>query len=142
MTSSSSPALERGLDTMLLVYSVLQGHPAAVPCEQFLRAHTGWFTSTLVLAEAKNILTKVYSVNTADATKTLLQYAAGPVALLDLDAAVLRAALQLADTLTLDLTDAVLLHLARHHGAAFLATEDQRLAQACAQFGMTPQSPL
>src|SRR5260370_1006294 len=30
MTSSSSPALERGLDTMLLVYSLLQ--PAALAC--------------------------------------------------------------------------------------------------------------
>jgi predicted nucleic acid-binding protein len=87
MTSSSSPSLERGLDTMLLVYSLLQGHPAATPCEQFLCAHSGWFTSPLVLFEAKNILTKAYSVNASDATKKLLQFAAGPVVLLDLDAA-------------------------------------------------------
>jgi predicted nucleic acid-binding protein len=60
MTFSSSPALvlERGLDTMILVYYLLQGHPAALPCEQFLRAHSGWFTSPLVPTEAKNILTK------------------------------------------------------------------------------------
>ena len=66
MTSSSSPALERGLDTMLLVYCTLQGHPAAPACEQFLRAHTGWFTSPLVLFEAKGILTKVYGVSPSD----------------------------------------------------------------------------
>ena len=65
MTSSSSPslALERALDTMILVYSLLQGHPAVLPCEQFLRSHSGWFTSPLVLIEAKDILTKVYSVD-------------------------------------------------------------------------------
>lgn len=88
MTSSSSPTLERGLDTMLVVYSLLQGHPAAISCEQFICAHTGWFTSPLVLIEAKNILTKVYSVDVHDATKKLLQVAAGPIVLLDLNEAV------------------------------------------------------
>jgi hypothetical protein len=58
MTSSSSAPLERGLDTMLLVYCVLQGHPGATACEQFLRAHSGWFTSPLVLFETKGHLTK------------------------------------------------------------------------------------
>jgi hypothetical protein len=48
MSSSSSPPLERGLDTMLLVWSLLQGHPAALACQQFLCAHSGWFTSPLV----------------------------------------------------------------------------------------------
>jgi hypothetical protein len=33
MTSSSSPPSERGLDTMILVFSLLQGHPANLPCE-------------------------------------------------------------------------------------------------------------
>jgi predicted nucleic acid-binding protein len=127
---------------MLLVYSLLQGHPASVLCEQFVRAQAGWFTSPLVLFEAKNILTKVYSVAAGDATKKLLQFAAGPVALLDLDAAGAVATLQLADTHGLDLTDAVLLHLAQRHGAGYLATEDNRLAQACPQLGITPQSPL
>jgi hypothetical protein len=52
MTSSSSPPLQYGLDTMILVYSLLQGHPAATACEQLLRAHAGWFTSPWVLFEA------------------------------------------------------------------------------------------
>jgi predicted nucleic acid-binding protein len=127
---------------MLVVYSFLQGHPAAIPCEQFIRSHSGWFTSPLVLIEAKNILTKVYSVNAGDATKKLLQFAAGPVALLDLDSAILTSALHLADTHDLDFTDSILLHLTQVHGAKYLATEDQRLAQACTQLGILPQSPL
>jgi predicted nucleic acid-binding protein len=142
MTSSSSAPLERGLDTMILVYSFLQGHPAALACELFLSAHSGWFTSPLVLFETKNILTKVYSVAAAEATRKLLQFAAGPVALISLDPATVTSALNLADRHGLNLTDAVLLHLALQHGAPFLATEDQRLAQVCAQLGITPQSPL
>jgi predicted nucleic acid-binding protein len=141
MTSSSSP-LERGLDTMILVYSLLQGHPAALPCEQFLCSQTGWFTSPLVLLEAKNILTKVYSVDAGTVTAKLLQFAGGPVVLLDLDQVTVTSAFQLADTHGLDLTDAVLLHLTRQHGAGHLATEDQGLTQACRRFGIAPVSPL
>ena len=141
MISSSSPALERGLDTMLLVYSLLQGHPAAAPCQQFLATFSGWFTSPPVLFEARNILTKVYSVNPGDATKKLLQFAAGPVLLLPFDAGLAAPAIQLADTHGLDLTDALLLQLALQSGASYLATEDQRLAQACVISGITPLSP-
>jgi predicted nucleic acid-binding protein len=142
MTSSSSPVLERGLDTMILVYYLLQGHPAALACEHFLRSHSGWFTSPLVLLEAKNILTKVYSVDASAVTTKLLQFATGPVVLLDLDEATVTSALQLADTYSLDLTDAVLVYQTRQCGAGCLTTEDQRLTQACFQLGITPESPL
>jgi hypothetical protein len=63
MTLSSSPIFERGLDTMLVVYSSLTKHPAATDCEQFIRSRTGWFTTSLSLLEAKAILTKVYGVD-------------------------------------------------------------------------------
>jgi predicted nucleic acid-binding protein len=142
MTSSSSPTLERGPDTMILVYSLIQGHPAAVACEQFLRGRSGWFTSPLVLVEARNILTKVYSVDAARATQELLRFAAGPVVLLDLDQAATVAALQLASVHGLDLTDAVLLHHTQQLGANILTTEDQKLALVCGQVGITPESPL
>jgi predicted nucleic acid-binding protein len=142
MTSSTSPPLERGLDTVILVYSLLPGHPASLPCEQFLRSHSGWFTSPLVLIEAKHILTTVYSVNANIATAKLLQFAGGPVVLFDLDSVNLAAAFQLADAQSLDLTDAVLLQLASQQGASYLATEDQRLMRACLPFGVTPVSPL
>jgi predicted nucleic acid-binding protein len=127
---------------MVLVYSLLHGHPATQPCEQFLLAHSGWFTAPAILFEAKNILTKVYSVDPGDATRKLTQFAAGPVALLELDPAAAVSVLGLADSLSLDLADAALLFLARQHGAGYLATEDQRLAQACARVGITVQSPL
>jgi predicted nucleic acid-binding protein len=142
MTSSSSPPLNRGLDTVILVYSLLQGHPAAVPCEQYLRSHTDWFTSPLVLVEARNILTKVYAVDTGAATAKLQQFAAGPVAFVDLDSAGVTAAFRLADMHKLDLTDAVLLHLAQQHGANWLVTDDRRLAQICSQVGITAESPV
>jgi predicted nucleic acid-binding protein len=142
MTSSSSPPLQCGLDTMILVYSLLQGHPAATACEQLLRAHAGWFTSPWVLFEAKAVLTKVYGEDPALVTQKLAQVAHGPVVLVDLARTDVITVLQLADTHALDLTDAVLLYLVHRHGARFLASDDQRLSLVCSQFGITPLSPL
>jgi predicted nucleic acid-binding protein len=142
MISSSSLPLERGLDTMVLVYSLLHGHPALTACEQLLRAHPGWFTSPWVLFEAKSVLTKVYGEDPTLATQKLTQVAGGPIVLLDLDPADVPTVFGLADTYALDLTDAVLLHLAYRHGAGYLATDDQRLSLVCSQFAITPLSPL
>lgn len=142
MTFSSSRSQGRVLDTMILVYSSLQGHPAGAACKQFLRMHTGWLTSPLVLLEAKAVLTKVYGVDPAVATQRLMQIVSGPVTLIDFTPADVIATLQLADRLGLDHTDSALLLLAQDHGAQFLATDDQRLTAICPQVGVTPLSPL
>jgi len=44
----------------MLVYSLLEGHPASAACEQFIRGRTGWFTTPLTLLEAKTVPVKVY----------------------------------------------------------------------------------
>jgi predicted nucleic acid-binding protein len=142
MTSSTSPALERGLDTMLLVYSLLQGHPASAPCEQFLRSRSGWFLPVSTLFESKAVLTKVYSVAAADATQKLEQVAQTALSVVPVEEAVARAALHAADSLGVDLNDAVLLQSAKAIGAGWVATDDARVAQVCPQLGLTPESPI
>lgn len=73
MITSSSSTLDYGIDTMLVVYCLLKGHPARTACQKFLRSQSGLFTSPLVLFEAKAILTKVYAVDPAAATAKLEQ---------------------------------------------------------------------
>jgi predicted nucleic acid-binding protein len=111
MISSSNPPLDRGLDTIVLVHSLLQGHPALTACEQLLRTHSGWFTSPWVLFEAKAVLTKVYGEDPALVTQKPAQVTTGPVVLIDFELADVPTILRLADTCPLDLTTAVLLHL-------------------------------
>ena len=141
-TSSSSPAIERGLDSMLLVYSLLEGHPASSECAQFIASRSGWFTSVLTILEAKAILTKVYGVDAQQASQKLAQVAAAPVVIVELHAASALAALQMADSLGVDLTDAVLLHTAQTHRAKAIATDDLRLSQLCGQVGLAIESPI
>ncbi len=142
MISSSNPRLERGLDAMLLVYSLLESHPASAICEQFIRTHTGWFTTTLTLLEFKAILTKVYSVDGLLTTQKLAQLATGPLAILSIDVAVVLAAMSTADTLGIDLTDAILLQTVQKQGVTRLATDDSKLIQACRQLGIVPENPI
>ncbi len=142
MTSSSSPALERGLDAMLIVYALLDTHPASAISEQFIRARAGWFTTATSLLEAKAVLTKVYGVDAASATQKLATLIKGLVEVLPVDVKVVLDAMRLVDTLGLDLSDAVLLSSVLTQGATKLATDDRRLAQASRQAGLTVENPV
>ncbi len=142
MTSSSESLMERGLDAMLIVYSLLKDHPASTACEEFIRTRTGWLTTTLTLLEAKAILVKVYAVDAAAASQKLAQFAAGPIVVVPVDLSAILAAMNVADELNIDLTDAVLFHLTQAHGASRLATDDVLLARACQQMGILPETPI
>src|SRR5690242_17599542 len=115
MTSSTNAetGLTRGLDTMLLVYSLIEGHPASIPCEQFLRANDGWFTTVSVLFESKAVLVKVYGVEAAKVTSKIECLSSAPIRVLGLEPNTALTALRLADTHELDLTDSALLATAQ-----------------------------
>src|SRR5947209_20601413 len=121
MTSSSSPALERGLDTMLIVYSLLQGHPASATCQQFVAGRTGWFTSSFTLLEAHAVLTKVYGVAQADVRQKLGLFFPGPITVIPLDDSSVLRALPLGELHNLDTADAVLLDCCQVAGAGIIA---------------------
>jgi predicted nucleic acid-binding protein len=141
MTSSSSGA-GCGLDAMLIVYSLLDGHPAASACEDLIRSRDDWFTPSIALFEAKAVLTKIYAVDAASATRKLAVFADGPVVVVPVDGALARNAMHQADLLNIDLTDALLLEIAVAHGATSVATEDRKFARACNEVGIAAISAL
>ena len=49
MTFFSNSDEKRGLDAMIIIYSLLDDHPASSDCEKFIRNRTGWFTYDLQL---------------------------------------------------------------------------------------------
>ena len=127
---------------MFIVYSLLQNHPASTVCEQFIRARSGWFTTVSSLLEAKAVLTKIYGIEAGVVTTNLAAFAEELFDVLPVDAATTLAAMKLADAQGLDFTDSLLLVSARSLGAATLATDDQKLARACAQFGIGVENPV
>lgn len=140
--SSSDIQTGRGLDTMILVYSLLEGHPASSACEQFLRSRTGWFLSSLSILESVAILHKVYGVPLSGARRKLAEVCLGPVSVLPVNEWIVLEAIERSETLGIDLTDAVLLVLAIHQGASSIATEDERFARACEEAGMQVETAL
>lgn len=142
MTLSSDQFAPRGLDAMLIVYSLLENHPASAVCESFIREHTPWLTTTLTLLEVKSILTKVYVVEGPLASQQLSLFSAGPIEIIEVDLPTTLAAMQIADTLEVDLTDAVLIEASRARGANVLATDDRKLMQACHQFDLMAETPI
>ena len=131
--SQISLRVERGLDAMIIIYSLLDKHPASKVCEQFIRDRTGWFTTTLTLFEAKSILTKVYSIDNALVSQKLEQFARGPITIFEVNLDTALKSMKMADTLDIDLTDAVLIQTAQEHGVSYLATDDKKLTRLCYQ---------
>ena len=142
MTLSSDRFAARGLDAMLIVYSLLDDHPASAVCESFIRDHTSWLTTTLTLLEAKAILTKVYAVDVNLVSQQLSQFSAGPIEIVEVDLPITLAAMQSADTLEIDITDAVLVQTTLARNANILATDDRKLIQACHQVDIAVENPI
>jgi predicted nucleic acid-binding protein len=142
MTLSSDQFASRGLDAMLIVYSLLDDHPASTVCESFIRERTSWLTTTLTLLEAKAILTKVYAVDVNLVSQRLSQFSAGPIEIIEVDLPITLAAMQIADTLEIDITDAVLVQVTRTRNAKILATDDQKLMQVCHQIDIAVENPI
>ncbi len=141
MIASTDP-IERGLDTMLIVYSLLADHPASAVCEQFLRQRTGWFITPFILLETKALMTKVYGVEPAVITEKLTHLAQSPIQIVTPDGTETLAALPLADTHRIDLTDATLLQAIHVRNLKYLATDDTRLAHAASTLGIVAESPI
>ena len=142
MTLSSDQFAPRGLDAMLIVYSLLDDHPASTVCESFIRERANWFTTTLTLLEAKAILTKVYAVEVNLVSQRLSQFSAGPIEIIEVGLPITLTAMQAADTLKIDLTDAVLMQVTLTYGAKILATDDQKLIRVCEQVDITVENPI
>ena len=142
MTLSSDQFASRGLDAMLIVYSLLDDHPASAACESFIREHTNWFTTTLTLLEAKAVLTKVYAVDANLTSQQLSQFSAGPIEIIEVNLPITLAAMQIADTLEIDITDAVLVQTTRTRNVNILATDDRKLIQACHQVNIAVENPI
>lgn len=142
MISSFSQKVERGLVTMLIVYGLIDSHPASTVCEQFIRNQTGWFTTTFTLFEAKGILTKVYGVNAVYASQRVTQLASGPIVVSAIDLATALAAMSTADAQGIGLTDVLLFQTAQKQGVSRLATDDGKLIKVCHKFGITAEDPI
>ena len=94
------------------------------------------------MLEADAVLRKVYGVSPALVAQKIAQFAAGPITVVAVDAALAISAMTTANSLGIDLADAVLLESCRTHRLSIIATDDETFARACVQLGLTVETPL
>ncbi|MBC8236010.1 type II toxin-antitoxin system VapC family toxin [bacterium] len=115
---------KRGLDTMFIVYSSLQEHPASTICEEFILSREGWVSTPLLLVEFYSVLTRNYGVDRQSVSQKIIELASKPIEILSLEGHTVATAIQLANEYNLDTNDAILLQICLTSGINTIATDD------------------
>lgn len=131
----------KAIDSNLLVYAALAGHPAMTACEQYIAGYPVWLTSIMNLIELRRVLVAVYGVSENDADAKFTDWR-NALAVEDLTTTIASAALSLRHSYGVDFNDAVLLESSRKRGVTVLATDDSQLTLACAALGITVENPV
>lgn len=128
------------VDTPLLVYRALDGHPARSLVQEELRAGE-WGSSVLVLFEVFQVLTREYAVSRSAAGAEVALLARSPISWAGLQAQATAEVAAVAEREGLASTDAVLLHLAERDRGV-LVTQDARLLRAAQARGVAARNPI
>ena len=142
MTFYENSIMERGLDTMFMVYSLLDGHPASTACEQFITSRQGWVSTPLLVIEGIVIMIKVYGVEPEIACQLVTDFARGPIDILPIGLEIVTAAVDLSILHDVDINDAALLQACIERGIDQIATDDRRFAHVCTNFGIVVENPI
>jgi len=128
------------IDTPLLVYAAIPGHPGRATVEDDLR-HGAWGSSVLVLAELYQVLTRDYAVSSEGAAEVAERLARSPLHWAALDVTQVVAAAAERHRHRLQSADAVLLCLAREDRGT-LVSQDRRLLRAAEAQGVAVRNPI
>jgi predicted nucleic acid-binding protein len=131
----------KGIDSNLLVYASLIDHPASAACEQHIAAEPSWLTSVVNLIELQRVLSGVYGLTEGEAEIKLADFAE-TLAVESLTSGLVLASVPLRHAYGIDLNDAILLETCRRQGISVLATDDSRLAAACAALQIAVENPI
>lgn len=128
------------LDTPLLVYGSLHGHPAEAVAEVELR-HGDWGSTVLVLAELYHVLTQHYDLAPAAAVARVERATRLPILWIRAEAAEVALAAAEQARLGIGGADAALLLLAERDSGT-LVTADRRLLRAAHGRGVAARNPI
>jgi predicted nucleic acid-binding protein len=131
----------KAIDTNLLIYASLANHPACIACEQFIATEPTWVTNIVNLVELLRVLVGVYGVSEGDVGAKFEDFRQVLV-VAELSSALAAASLPLRQTYGIDFNDAILLQTCRERGVTTLATDDNRLANACAAVQIAVENPV
>ena len=127
MTSGSDAPIMVGSN--LLIYSVLDDHPASPVCRAYIARQGRLSLSILTPIEMYFVLTRIYGIPEAQAVDTVERLMRATIELVSADGPDIAAALQLCASQHLDPNDALQIHLCQQLGIHRLATDDGHLTK-------------
>ena len=131
------------VDSNIIVYSLLDNHPASEVCRDFLESKLyKFYISPIIPFEIYHVLHRVYGVPKSDAREKALLLFQASIEIFPVDGEMARNALEKAVTHGLELNGSLLLAAGIRYEIPSIATEDRRLLNISTKHGIFPQTPV
>lgn len=135
--------LKKALDTNILVYALLENHPASAVCDGFIKSGKYDFYATpLTPFEVYFVLRRVYNITKDKAASTVLALFDSPLRFTEIGAEDARIAMKRCIRHGLDSNDSLLIQACLRSGIPSLASDDRGLCKVSEAEGIQTQSPI
>lgn len=135
--------LKKTLDTNVIVYSLLKGHPASDACDSLIRdgKHI-FYTTPITPFEVYYILMRVYGIRKEEAASKALALFDSPLFFTEITVEDARPALKRCAAQDLDANDSLILQACLNSGIPSVSSDDRRLLKIGELEGINTQSPI
>ncbi|MEM3563221.1 MAG: type II toxin-antitoxin system VapC family toxin [Candidatus Jordarchaeaceae archaeon] len=137
--------LRKMIDTNILVYALVENHPATATCDDFIRRVSEkklLMTTPLTPFEIYYVLWRIYGLNRDKAFEQAVSLFDSPIEFTHITEEDAHMALRKVVEHSIEANDALLLISCLKQGASSLATDDTRLLKACQQEGVHTEEPI
>lgn len=135
--------MRKTVDANVIVYSLLDDHPAADACDSLLRSgRYDFYATPLTPFEVYFVLRRIYGVEKKEASNRALSLFDSPLSFTEIGRDEAETALRRCVTYDIDANDSLLIQSCLRFGIPSLTSDDQRLLKACEEEGIQPQSPI
>lgn len=132
---------KKALDTNIIVYSLLEEHPASTVCDALVRnSKYAFYATPITPFEVYFVLTRVYGVQKGEASVNALSIFDSPIRFLEIGAEDARAALGRSVNYDIDMNDSLLIQESLKGDIPSLTSDDRRLLKVCDEEGIQPQA--
>lgn len=133
----------RILDTSILVYSLLEDHPASSECQKFIESQDKVITSLITLVEIFFVMTKIYGIDPTQTWEKIDELATtSPLEFTELEPDNLLSALNFCNQYRVDTNDGILIQICLESKNSILVTDDSNLTEVCRKLGISTQNPI
>ncbi len=137
--------LKKILDSNILIYSLLEDHPASDVCEAVILSCENkfeWVTSPITFIETYYVLINVYGQEASQILQKIRKISKTPIIIITLDKNLVLSSLEKALIHQIDTNDSILLQIGIDLGISIIATDDKKLIETCNNYGIICENPI